>query len=118
MANRPALTRIVRHLLDNAVKFSPPERPVVLAAEWRPPRVRLSVQDSGYGIAQPQVGHIFDPFYQVDGATTRRANGLGIGLSVVRRLAEMQDAQVGVESQPGQGSCFYVDLQAAPESES
>ncbi len=116
LANRPALTRMLRHLLDNAVKFSPPESTVFISAELLPPQVRLSIQDSGCGMAPPQVGHIFDAFYQVDGASTRRANGLGIGLAVVKKLAEAQGIQMGVESQLGEGSRFYFDLQVAPQT--
>jgi signal transduction histidine kinase len=114
LANRLALIRILRHLLDNAVKFSPPESRVTLTAESIPPHVRLSVQDSGAGIAHPQVDHIFDAFYQADGAATRRANGLGIGLTIVKRLAEAHGTQVQVISQVGQGSRFFFDLKAIP----
>jgi len=116
LANRPALTRMLRHLLDNAVKFSPPESTVFISADVQPPQVRLSIQDFGSGIAPPQVGHIFDAFYQVDGAATRRANGLGIGLAVVKKLAEAQGIQIGVESQVDKGSRFYFDLQVAPQT--
>jgi two-component system, sensor histidine kinase and response regulator len=115
LANRPALIRLLQHLLDNALKFSSPERPVSLSAESSASGVRISVQDSGCGIPDTQVDRIFDTFYQVDGATTRRANGLGIGLSVVKKLAEAHGAQVRVDSQIGQGSRFYFDLQAAPQ---
>jgi signal transduction histidine kinase len=114
LANRLALIRMLRHLLDNAVKFSPPEGPVGLTAESIPPHVRLSVVDSGCGIARPQVEHIFDAFYQADGASTRRANGLGIGLTIVKRLAEAHGTQVQVVSQVGQGSRFFFDLKAIP----
>ncbi len=116
LANRPALTRMLRHLLDNAVKFSPPESTVFISAELRLPQVRLSIRDSGYGIAPPHVDHIFEAFYQVDGAATRRANGLGIGLTVVKKLAEAQGIQIGVASQLDQGSCFYFDLQVASQA--
>jgi signal transduction histidine kinase len=114
LANRPALARMLRHLLDNALKFSPSGSTVFISAELQPPIVRLSVQDSGCGIAPPQVSHIFEAFYQVDGAATRRANGLGIGLTVVKKLAEAQGIKIGVESQLGRGSRFYFDLQLAP----
>jgi signal transduction histidine kinase len=114
-ADRPALARILRHLLDNAVKFSQPGSTVQITAEALPgtAAVRLAMQDHGRGIAPEHLTHIFDPFYQVDGSSTRPVNGLGVGLTLVKKLVEAHGSHVCVESQEAKGSRFYFDLQAA-----
>jgi signal transduction histidine kinase len=113
LADRPALTRILRHLLDNALKFSPAGSAVHLTAGQHEGRVRFTVQDAGRGIPHDQLGRIFEAFYQEDGSATRRAGGLGIGLTLVKRLVEAHGSQVQVESEIGKGSRFYFELQAA-----
>ena len=119
-ADHSALARILRHLLDNAVKFSPPDSAVQILARVVPPtaeihagRVRLTVQDHGSGIPPDKLAHIFEAFYQVDSSSTRRANGLGVGLTLVKKLVEAHGSRVIVQSDPREGSRFYFDLQIA-----
>jgi two-component system sensor histidine kinase/response regulator len=112
-ADQPALQRIFRNLLDNALKFGRPGSAVLVRAEERPGFVRLSVQDTGPGIPPEQLNRIFQPFYQVDGSATRRAGGLGMGLTLVKHLVEAHGAQVLVESELGKGSCFSFELKVA-----
>ncbi len=111
LADRVTLRRVLRHLLDNAIKFSPPGSPVEVLAEKRAQAVRLAVRDYGPGIAPGQLEEIFNVFYQVDGSTTRKVGGLGLGLATVRVLLEAHWSEVRVASTPGQGSTFYFDLQ-------
>jgi signal transduction histidine kinase len=110
LADRMALSRILRNLLDNAVKFGPPDQTVRLVAERAGERVRLAVRDQGPGLTPVQVERVFEPLYQVDGSSTRRAGGLGLGLALVKRLVEAHGAQVRVESAVGQGSTFSFEL--------
>ncbi len=113
LADRVALTRVLRHLLDNAIKFGPPGQVVHMMIERREAKVRLAVRDQGPGLAPAQVQRVFEAFYQVDGSSTRRAGGLGMGLALVRRLVEAHGSQVNVSSEPGRGSMFFFDLPAA-----
>jgi len=112
-ADRPALQRIMRNLIDNALKFGLPGSAVQVRAEERPGCVCISVQDAGPGIAPDELARIFQPFYQVDGSATRRAGGLGMGLTLVKRLVEAHGAQVQVETEVGKGSRFSFELKTA-----
>jgi signal transduction histidine kinase len=112
-ADLAALMRVLWHLLDNAVKFSPSGGAVKLTAERCPTGVRIAVQDHGAGIPPDQLDRIFQVFYQVDGSSTRRAGGLGLGLALVKRLVEAHGSRVEVDSKVGQGSTFAFELPVA-----
>ena len=114
-ADKKALSRILRHLLDNAVKFSPQGGNISVRGRMNPEtgKVRVDVQDHGIGIAQDQLENIFESFYQADGSTTRRYSGTGIGLALVRELLEKHDSSIEVESEVGVGSTFSFELPAA-----
>ncbi len=70
----------------------------------------FAVSDSGIGVAQDKLGLLFQKFSQVNNSTTRNYGGSGLSLSIVRRLAELMDGEVGVESQLGQGSRFWFRI--------
>lgn len=116
-ADRQALARVLRHLLENGLKFSPDKPEVFLTA--RPvnggQRVRVTVVDHGIGIPPEQRARIFDVFYQVDGSTTRRYGGAGMGLALVKLLVEGHGSSVHLESEPDKGSTFWFDLPVAGE---
>jgi signal transduction histidine kinase len=112
-ADLAALMRVLWHLLDNAVKFSPSGSTVEITAEQRRAGVRIAVQDHGAGIPLDQLDRIFQVFYQVDGSSTRKAGGLGLGLALVKRLVEAHGSRVEVDSEVGQGSTFAFELPAA-----
>jgi len=112
-ADLQSLTRVLWHLLDNAVKFSPSGSTVEIAAEQRRAGVRIAVQDHGAGIPLDQLDRIFQVFYQVDGSSTRKAGGLGLGLALVKRLVEAHGSRVEVDSEVGQGSTFAFELPVA-----
>lgn len=96
--DRQRIGQIVWHLLSNAIKFTPGGGRIELAVEHTGDYVSLSVRDSGEGIPRAFLPHVFDHFSQVDGSSTRRHGGLGLGLAVVRHLAEMHGATVSAES--------------------
>ena len=103
------LRQILVNLLSNAVKFT--ERgEVVLSARVDGPLLCVEVRDTGIGIAPAHLERIFEPFWQVEAAVSRRAPGTGLGLSVSRRLARLLGGELEVESAPGQGSRFCVRL--------
>jgi PAS domain S-box-containing protein len=113
LSDREFLSQIVTNLISNAVKFVPPEVTprVRIRAERRGPSVRLWVEDNGIGIAPEHQERIFLPFERLHASD--EYPGTGIGLAIVKRAAERVGGAVGLESQPGRGSRFWVDLVAA-----
>ena len=108
------LKQVLINLLSNAVKFTPAGH-VALAVKQRASNGRLvslrfEVSDTGIGVTAEQQARIFDPFTQADSSTTRRFGGTGLGLSIVRSLVDMMGGQLGLQSQPGQGTTFSVTL--------
>ncbi|MEI6492749.1 MAG: response regulator, partial [Verrucomicrobiota bacterium] len=108
---------ILQNLVGNAVKFTERGR-VTITAEFTPvpaspiPHLpfRLSVTDTGIGIAADQLPHIFDEFRQADGSNTRKYGGTGLGLAIARKYALLIGGEIGVESVPGEGSVFTLAL--------
>lgn len=103
------LRQIVFNLLSNAMKFTAKGEVKLMAARVDD-RVRISVRDSGIGIARAWHESIFELFQQVDGGTTRQYGGTGLGLAICRNLARAMGGDVWVESEPGFGSTFTIDL--------
>ncbi|HEX6733554.1 MAG TPA: ATP-binding protein, partial [Azonexus sp.] len=109
------LRQILINLVGNAVKFteagsvevSVAAHPAELAEEVR---LVFTVRDSGIGMPPETVANLFSPFVQGDASTTRRFGGTGLGLSICKRLIDMMGGRIDVESQPGAGSTFRVDL--------
>lgn len=102
--------RMLSNFVDNAIKHSPAGRAILVSARPRAGRLRLAVWDRGRGIAAEHLDSIFDEFYQVDNPQRDVAQGLGIGLAIVKRLGQLLGARVGVRSEPGRGSVFWLDL--------
>jgi len=99
-------------LLDNAIKFTPPGGTVEAGAERAGDRVRLWVADTGPGISDARLPELFEPFHQLDGSSTRRQGGTGLGLALVKMIVTAHGSAVAVDSQPGRGSRFSFDLPA------
>jgi signal transduction histidine kinase len=112
LADRLALTRVLRHLLENAIKFGPANQLVQMEAEKAGRNVRVTVRDQGPGLAEEELDRVFDVFYQADGSATRKAGGLGLGLALVKRLVEAHGSEIQVESELGRGSSFWFELAA------
>ncbi len=105
------LQQVVWNLLSNAVKFTPARGHVHLSAHRVDGEVVILVRDDGVGIPAEHLPHVFERFRQVDGSTTRRHGGLGLGLAIVRHLAEMHGGSVRVASEgEGRGATFHVHL--------
>jgi PAS domain S-box-containing protein len=108
-ANR--LQQVVWNLLANAIKFTPQGGRVEVNVETMPSSVRLTVSDSGSGIAPEFLPHVFEPFRQADAATTRIHGGLGLGLAIVRYIVEAHGGTVSAHSDgPGRGALFTVEF--------
>jgi len=108
------LRQVLANLLNNAMKFTAQGEVVVrahvLTEAEQDARVYLSVEDSGIGIAPESQEKIFAHFSQADGSTTRQFGGTGLGLAICKRLVELMGGSIGVESTPGKGSKFWIDL--------
>jgi len=110
-ADRTRLTQVVSNLLSNACKFMQPGGRIVLSAERIGAEAEVRVRDFGAGIASDQLPRIFDKFTQVDTSLERSVGGLGIGLSLVKRIVALHGGTVTARSAgPGQGSEFTVTL--------
>lgn len=108
------LRQILFNLLGNAIKFTS-EGHVTLRADLRAFQagradLRFSVIDTGIGLTQEQANRLFEPFTQAEISTHRRFGGTGLGLSISRLLAQLMDGGISVESEPGQGAVFQVDV--------
>ncbi|RQP23543.1 PAS domain S-box protein [Piscinibacter terrae] len=103
--------QILFNLLSNAVKFTDAGGEVSVTAErCGDDRWRMSVKDTGIGIAQTDMGRLFEAFRQLDGGLTRRYEGTGLGLTLTRRLVELHGGRIEVHSEEGVGSTFHVEL--------
>ncbi|MCB9283379.1 MAG: response regulator [Lewinellaceae bacterium] len=114
--DRDKIMKITSNLLSNAIKFTPPGGEVTLRVRLEGPPEReeetlvFSVGDTGIGIPPTQLPHIFERFYQADSSNTRKGEGTGIGLALVQELVRLFQGHISVESEPGKGSTFTVQL--------
>ena len=104
------LGRLFSNLVDNALTYRHPGEPAQVRIDWREEggRIEVRVSDRGLGIAPEHQGKIFDVFQRLHGED--EVAGTGIGLAVVKKVAELLDGEVRVESEPGKGSTFVVTL--------
>lgn len=110
------LERIVANLVSNAVRYTP-HGTILVACRRRGERVRIEVRDSGVGIPSAAQEIVFQEFVQLDNAERSRNKGLGLGLAIVRRLADLLDHRLELRSAPGRGAVFAVELPLAePEA--
>ena len=104
------LRRMVINLLDNAVRYTAPGGKVSASLEAQGGDVRIRIADTGIGIAPESAGRVFERFYRADASRSREQDGFGLGLSIVKWIAESHHGQVELRSQPGEGSTFTVHL--------
>ena len=98
-------------LTDNAVKFSPQDKSVIITAKKTDGQAELSVKDSGSGIAKKDLPFIFGRFYRADNSrATGPVDGYGLGLSIAQKIVGLHHGRISVESNPGRGSTFTVSL--------
>lgn len=108
--------RILRNLLSNAIKYTD-DGTIYLSTFLRAGRLYLRVADTGRGIPKNEQKRIFEEFYQVDNPERDRSKGLGLGLSIVKRLAKMLDLELIMHSEPGKGTSFELALPEPVEDE-
>jgi len=108
------LGQLCRNLLSNAIRYTPPGGRVRARLDRLGDRIRLRVEDSGIGIPEADLPRVFEEFYRASNARDRVPAGTGLGLAIVRSVAEQHGGTVVVSSEPGKGTCFTVELPAAP----
>ncbi|MDG3042795.1 chemotaxis protein CheB [Roseicyclus marinus] len=101
------LVQMLRNLLSNALKYTP-QGGILLGCRRRGADLMIVVCDTGVGVVASETGKIFDPYHQGENTTELAGNGLGLGLSIVKRLSELMDQPISVLSTPGKGSSFMI----------
>ncbi len=104
------LRRMILNLLDNAIKYTPHSGTVRVELFDETDQIQIRVSDNGIGIPAESAAHVFDRFYRVDKTRSRAEGGSGLGLPIVKWVAELHHGNVVLESQPGLGSKFIVTL--------
>jgi signal transduction histidine kinase len=111
-ADGDRLIQVLTNLLGNALRYAPESGHVTVRAAKADGKVRLSVEDDGPGIEPQELPYVFERFWRGDKSRSRGSGGSGIGLAIVRQLIEMHSGTVGVESQVGHGTTFWIELPA------
>lgn len=107
---RKKLLLMVHHLLTNAVKFTPEGGEVSFTTRQNNKSIEFIIKDNGIGINDEKLKRIFEPFLQVDSSMTRGYEGIGLGLALVKRIAEMHQGKIHIESEEGAGALFTVSI--------
>ena len=117
LADRELIAQATKQLIDNAVKYSPLGSKISIAASENSGRVSIAVRDHGQGLTELEQGRVFDKFYR-GGDGRAGVQGTGMGLTIAKEIAEAHGGSIGVQSQVGHGSEFYIVLHAAAEPNS
>jgi PAS domain S-box-containing protein len=113
LGDRDRVEQVVVNLIDNAIKYSPRGGAVLVSARRVREVVRISVEDEGIGIPAAEQAAIFEKFYRADPHLRQAPSGSGLGLYISRELVRRMGGRIGVDSKPGVGSRFFVELPAA-----
>ena len=103
---------VVMELAENAIKFTPPGGCVTVGLEKGVDLVKFQVADTGIGISAEKLDEIFEPYHQLDGSSTRRYGGIGLGLALVKKIVEAHGSQINVTSEAGKGTVIAFHLPA------
>ena len=112
-ADAGKLRQMLINLVSNAIKFTPEGGRVTIGAQRLAEAVEISVSDTGIGIAQPELEHLFEEFRQVDSDITREQRGTGLGLALTKRYVELHGGQINLTTEVGKGSVFTLSLPLA-----
>jgi signal transduction histidine kinase len=109
VCDREQLLRLLANLVDNALKFTAPGGSVVVRAESGDGSIRVAVSDTGMGIPESQLPHVFERYWRRD----RSARGTGLGLYIAKQIVSAHGGTIGVESQAGAGTRFFFTIPAS-----
>jgi signal transduction histidine kinase len=117
VGNAGLLERLLTNLIRNALVFTPAGGRLEVSVERRNSRVRTTVADTGPGIPEADLPHIFERFYIGDSSRSKARDGSGLGLAICKRIVELHGGTIGVRSATGAGSEFYFDVPRAGGSD-
>ncbi|WP_340818248.1 ATP-binding protein [Methanolobus sp. WCC4] len=109
-ADRAKFRQILYNLIGNAIKFTPSGEKIWIKSDMISGELSVSVIDNGIGISSDDQKLLFEPFYQVDSSLSRKYQGTGLGLSLVKKFVELHDGNITVQSEPGKGSTFTFTM--------
>jgi signal transduction histidine kinase len=115
--DRGALRQIVALLLDNALKFSPPDAPVTVRVAEEAEQIRISVEDEGPGVPPGEEERIFEPFYQAERGPTRTKAGVGLGLHLASKMATLVGGRLTLDRDREKGAAFVLSLPPRTDQE-
>ncbi len=110
LADKEKLIIVLNNLFENALKFTPDGGSILLSAKDDVDSIEVRMKDTGVGIEKEKLGKIFEKFYQVDSASSRKTGGCGLGLSISSGIIRAHGSEIQVESEPGEGSAFSFRL--------
>lgn len=110
VADEDLLGQVLINLLDNAIKYTPPNGKIIIRCRRRDSRVLTTITDTGMGIPHDSIPRVFERFYRVDKARSRERGGTGLGLAIVKHIVESHGGEVFVDSEVGKGSTFGVSF--------
>ena len=113
IGDRMQLNRLFSNLVHNAIQYTPNGGTVHVRATRQGRIAIVQVQDTGIGIAEDQLPHIFDRFWRADKARSRQDGGTGLGLAIVKAITQRHNGKISVTSEVGRGTCFFVRLPLA-----
>jgi PAS domain S-box-containing protein len=116
IADADKVTEMLYNLVENSLKFTPEGGKISISVKEKGGNVYFAVSDTGIGIENKDMDRIFEPFVQVDGSTSRKQGGVGLGLMLVREYVRMHNGDVHVESEYENGSTFTLKLPRTPEN--
>ena len=110
MVDSDRMAQVLDNLLANALRYTPENGRIQLTANQTPTTIQLKVQDSGSGMAETELTHVFNRFYRADKSRQRHEGGSGLGLAIAKSIVENHNGRIWAESTPGQGATFIVEL--------
>lgn len=110
IADKSKVKQILVNLTGNAIKFTPPEGYITISSFIKDKNINIQVKDTGIGISPQDQKKLFQPFKQIDSTLSRKYVGTGLGLSLVKKMVEMHNGTISLESEVGKGSTFTVSL--------